>query len=474
MGELLVQALVPLREYSSTKKLMEGHSRKKIIEQTPPTTENYMDTHTEEHVATRLRQVRSEIDAVDQEILRMLNVRAKLSLEVGRIKRNTAETTGATFTSAAIFKPEREQQVLDNLAKHNSGPLPQEHVNIIWREIFSSSRALQRPQHVAYLGPEGTFSYFAGLEYLGKSVQMQPFSHFHEVFRAVYDGTCALGVVPLENSLEGTVGQCFDLFYNFDVFIQAELFLHINHNLLSLASTLAEVKKIYSHPQALAQCDAWLRAHTPGAELVPMQSTAAAARQAAAEKHSAAIGNAALAEMYPFHVLASSIESSADNWTRFVIISKKDTETAGPLPSKEKQSLEQQVQKQQHSNSLCQQTQEKEPQQGQQLTAQGQTQSQQKNMKTGGQKTSLLFTLIDKPGSLSAVLSTFAKHNINMRKLESRPLRLSGGECWRYVFFADVECNVLEEQYAPVLKVLREMCSSFRVLGAYPAALQHN
>ncbi len=423
---------------------MEGHSRKKIIEQTPPTTENYMDTHTEEHVATRLRQVRSEIDAVDQEILRMLNVRAKLSLEVGRIKRNTAETTGATFTSAAIFKPEREQQVLDNLARHNSGPLPQEHVNIIWREIFSSSRALQRPQHVAYLGPEGTFSYFAGLEYLGKSVQMQPFSHFHEVFRAVYDGTCALGVVPLENSLEGTVGQCFDLFYNFDVSIQAELFLHINHNLLSLASTLAEIKKIYSHPQALAQCDAWLRAHVPGAELVPMQSTAAAARQAATEKNAAAIGNAALAEMYPFHVLASSIESSADNWTRFVIISKKDTETAGPLPSKEKQTLEKQQQ------------------------------DQQQDMKTGGQKTSLLFTLIDKPGSLSAVLSTFAKHNINMRKLESRPLRLSGGECWRYVFFADVECNVLEEQYLPVLEVLREMCSSFRVLGAYPAALQHN
>ncbi len=385
----------------------------------------------QEDVDQRLHQVRSEIDAVDQALLNMLNKRAQLSLEVGSIKRCFAEKSGENFSSASIFKPEREQQVLENLAKHNAGPLPQAHINIIWREIFSSSRALQRPQHVAYLGPEGTFSYFAGLEYLGKSVQMQPFSHFHEVFHAVYHETCALGVVPLENSLEGTVGQCFDLFHSFDVSIQAELFLHINHNLLSLASTLAEVKKIYSHPQALAQCDAWLRTHAPGAELVPMQSTAAAARQAATEKHAAAIGNAALADMYPFHVLASSIESSTDNWTRFVIISKQDTASLRPtgMQKEESPSLD--------------------------------------------KKTSLLFTLIDKPGSLSAVLSTFAKYAINMRKLESRPLRLSGGECWRYVFFADVECDLHETKYTEVLQVLQEMCSSFRILGTYTAAVQY-
>ncbi len=384
----------------------------------------------EDATSQRLGQVRKEIDAVDQELLRMLNVRAQLSLEVGRIK---AASMGENFTSAAIFKPERERQVLEGLAKHNTGPLPTSHVHVIWREIFSSSRALQRPQQVAYLGPEGTFSYFAGLEYLGKSVHMLPFSHFHEVFHAVYEGTCGLGVVPLENSLEGTVGQCFDLFYNYDVSIEAELFLHINHNLLSLASTLAEVKKVYSHPQALAQCDTWLRTHLPWAELVPMQSTAAAASQAAKETHAAAVGNAALADMYPFQILASSIESSTDNWTRFVIIRRKENDNPLPLSQKTTDSTN-----------------------------------------TASQKTSLLFTLIDKPGTLSAVLSTFAQHDINMRKLESRPLRLSAGECWRYVFFADVECNLNEAKYAQALHVLREMCSSFRILGSYATAMQQH
>ncbi len=378
----------------------------------------------------RLGKVRQEIDAVDKELLRMLNVRAKLSLEVGSIKAASKPASQDTAQGKdIIFKPEREREVLDNLEKHNEGPLPQAHVNTIWREIFSSSRALQRPQQVAYLGPEGTFSYFAGLEYLGKSVQMQPFSHFHEVFKAVYDGTCGLGVVPLENSLEGTVGQCFDLFYNFDVSIQAELFMHISHNLLSNMQTLAEVTKIYSHPQALAQCDTWLRTHAPWAELVPMQSTAAAARQAAKETKTAAIGNSALVDMYPFNILASSIESNTDNWTRFVIISgqKATPKAAKATPS-------------------------------------------------GGlsKKTSLLFTLIDKPGSLSSVLSILAEHGINMRKLESRPLRLSGGECWRYVFFADVECDLHTVDFTAAVSRIREMCNSFRILGSYPAAMQNS
>ncbi len=374
----------------------------------------------------RLAKVRQEIDAVDKELLRMLNTRAKLSLEVGSIKAAAKNDDGS---GDGIFKPERERQVLKNLEKHNEGPLPHTHVCTIWREIFSSSRALQRPQQVAYLGPEGTFSYFAGLEYLGKSVQMQPFSHFHEVFRAVYDGTCALGVVPLENSLEGTVGQCFDLFYNFDVSIEAELFLHISHNLLSTTQNLREVTKIYSHPQALAQCDTWLRTHAPWAELVPMQSTAAAARQAAGEPKTAAIGNSALVDMYPFNILACSIESSADNWTRFVVISAQNAAKTLKIAKT--------------TDSLV------------------------------PKKTSILFTLIDKPGSLSSVLSIFAKYGINMRKLESRPLRLSGGECWRYVFFADVECDLQGADFAHAVEKIREMCNSLRILGSYPAALSY-
>ncbi len=374
----------------------------------------------------RLAKVRQEIDRVDQELLRMLNMRASLSLEVGSIKAAAkVQAQDKTDTGDIIFKPEREREVLENLEKHNGGPLPHTHVCTIWREIFSSSRALQRPQLVAYLGPEGTFSYFAGLEYLGKSVQMQAFSHFSDVFRSVYEGKCGLGVIPLENSLEGTVGQCFDLFYDFDVFIHAELFMHINHNLLSNAQNVKDVVKIYSHPQALAQCDTWLKAHVPWAELIPMPSTAAAARQVAQQSNGAVIGNAALAQMYPFNILASSIESSTDNWTRFVIIGKQKNDNAAQT--------------------------------------------------TLPQKSSLLFTLIDKPGSLSSVLSIFAEYGINMRKLESRPLRLSGGECWRYVFFADVECNLRANEYAEAVEKIRELCSSFRILGSYPLAAQrHN
>ncbi len=380
----------------------------------------------ENSLSEKLRHVRQEIDAVDQELLRMLNKRASLSLEVGRIK---AEESGvaACVRGGVIFKPEREREVLNLLAANNNGPLPQKHVDIIWREIFSSSRALQKPQQVAYLGPEGTFSYFAGLEYLGKSVDMCPFSNFHDLFRAVYDGRCELGVVPLENSLEGTVGQCFDLFYNFSVSIQAELLLHIRHSLLSHAKSLNDVTHVFSHPQALAQCDVWLRAHMPWAELVPAQSTAAAARKALEKESYAAIGNATLAELHSFAVLASSIESSVDNWTRFVIIARQD---APPLQGAAVQNTTSSVTK----------------------------------------KTSLLFTLVDKPGSLSSVLSAFAEHGVNMRKLESRPLRLSSGECWRYVFFADLECDLLEERHGALVQSIQKLCNSFRILGSYVAA----
>ncbi len=370
-----------------------------------------------DNINERLKEIRQEIDLVDSELLQILNKRATLSLEVGRIKAQDGGT---------IFKPAREREVLERLAKNNNGPLPHAHVRSIWREIFSSSRALQRPQKVAYLGPEGTFSYFAGMEYLGQSVELKPHANFHDIFYAVHGGECELGVVPLENSLQGTVGQCFDLFYNFEVSIQAELFLRINHALLSKASAFTEIKRIYSHPQPLAQCDVWLRANLPQAELVPVESTSAAARHAASDEHSAAIGHSALSDMFSLNILAGSIENSVDNWTRFVIISKADMDKKMALPE--------------HSSVA----------------------------ESGHKKTSLIFTLIDKPGSLSSMLGALAKSGINMRKLESRPLRLSSGECWRYVFFADVEDDITQEKHKELVQTLRELCNSFRVLGAYP------
>ncbi len=362
----------------------------------------------------RLQKIRQEINAVDEELLQILNKRATLSLEVGHIKAEQTDT---------IFKPSRERQVLDNLEHNNKGPLPSAHIRNIWREIFSSSRALQRPQKVAYLGPEGTFSYFAGVEYLGSSVEFSPYTNFHDIFNAVHKNECELGIVPLENSLQGTVGQCFDLFYNFEVFIHAEVFFHISHALLSKSSSLSHIKRIYSHSQPLTQCDNWLRINLPTAELIPVESTAIAAKRAEKDLESAAIGNIALANISDLNILAKAIENSTDNWTRFVIIAKEDNSLNLP--------------------TTCNNTQEHK-------------------------KTSILFTLTDKPGSLACVLASLAKNNVNMRKLESRPLHLSSGECWRYVFFADVEADLEQDNYDNLLQELREICNSFRILGSYP------
>ena len=369
----------------------------------------------------RLSAIRTEIDAVDQDLLSLFNRRAALSREVGHIK---ADVPGI------IFKPVREKEVLDSLAARNPGPLPEDHLRAIWREIFSSSRALQRPQNVAYLGPEGTFSYFAGVEYLGHAATFHPCNDLTQVFEEVSSGNCELGVVPLENSLQGTVGVSFDLFLKHDVFIQAELFSRISHCLLSNAPSLAAVRTVYSHPQPLAQCGGWLRAHLPNAGLVPVESTAAAAQRAAQpdQGHTAAIGHGKLADLMGLGILASRIEDEPGNWTRFVIIGPKVSGGQGGNKTQN-------------------------PQPGH----------------TGADKTSLLFTLPDKAGALSHVLDLLARNDINMRKLESRPLR---GQCWKYVFFADVESDLEDPRYANLLTKLHEACTSFRILGSYPMGPQ--
>lgn len=370
--------------------------------------------------AQRLSAIRGEIDRVDQELLALFNRRAALSLEVGQIKAHASDI---------IFKPLREREVLDGLAARNPGPLPEEHLRAIWREIFSSSRALQRPQNVAYLGPEGTFSYFAGVEYLGHAARFHPCADIAQVFEEVSAGRCELGVVPLENSLQGTVGVSFDLFLKHEVFIQAELFSRISHCLLSDAPSLAAVRTVYSHLQPLAQCGGWLRAHLPNAGLVPVESTAAAANRAAGQKDAAAIGHGKLADMLGLGVLARRIEDEPGNWTRFVII--------GATPARTPQG--------------------------------GVVPRPTPGGHSGADKTSLLFTLPDKSGALSTVLDLLAGHGINMRKLESRPLR---GQCWKYVFFADVESDLENPRHMRLLEQMREVCTSFRILGSYPTGPQ--
>ncbi len=355
---------------------------------------------------TRLAAIRGEIDAIDRELLSLLNQRAERSLEVGAIK---------APDQAPVFRPVREKALMEKLLAANPGPLPQEHLRAVYREILASSRALQRPQRVAYLGPEGTFSHMAGMEFFGSSLDYAPMAQLPAIFEAVAHRSCQLGIVPLENSLHGTVGQSMDLFSRHEVFIQAEWYSRIRHSLLSKEQSLAAVKVVYSHPQALGQCAAWLLRHLPQARQVSLESTAAAAHKAAEEAGAAAVAHEALAPRLSLAVLMRGIEDSPDNWTRFCAIGPTPAETAG------------------------------------------------------ADKTSVLFSVTDRPGSLAAVLRCFAERGINLLKLESRPMP---AERWKYIFFADLACDPAQPGAAQALEAARAHCHSLRILGAYPAGQQ--
>lgn len=357
---------------------------------------------TENHDIPDLGELRENIDRIDKQIVDLLNRRAEVSLGVGRYKAAHGEP---------IYKPFREQEVLNKIADSSPGPLPDKHLRTIYREIMSSSRHLQRPERVVYLGPEGTFSYFAAIEHMGSAAALTPKNNFEEIFRAVAEEGAELGVIPLENSIEGTVGQVVDLFMKYKVYIQAEVFSRISHCLISNAEKAEDVEVVYSHPQPLGQCRDWLRTHLRDVPTIPMESTAEAAKVVAGKKAAAVIGHIKLADLHGMNVLAQSIEDIPDNWTRFLII--------GASPSKEGRR----------------------------------------------DKTTLLFTLPDKPGALARVLTTIAHQSINMTKLESRPFR---GEKWKYVFFTDLECDLGKAKYEEVLEDIRQQCHTLRVLGTYP------
>lgn len=350
--------------------------------------------------------LRGRIDELDRMIVDLLNKRAGVSLEVGRIKAGGEEP---------VFRPFREKEVLDRLESMNPGPLPPQHLRAIYREIMSSSRRLQRPDRVVYLGPEGTFTHFAAQMHLGQSSELVPAANIEEIFQAVSVGDAALGVIPLENSQKGTVGQTVDLFMQYPVFVQAEIYSPISHCLLGNAARLKEITEVRSHPKALEQCAAWLKAHLPQARLVPDNSTAAAAQGASENATVAAVGHVGLARRYGLTVLARRLEDLPDNWTRFVVIGSTPSETSGR------------------------------------------------------DKTSILFTTPDRPGALVEVLGSLAGEAVNLTKLESRPYR---GEKWKYVFFADLECDLASDEYASLLADLKAKCNTLKVLGSYPAGTQ--
>ncbi|SFD07662.1 chorismate mutase [Thiohalospira halophila DSM 15071] len=351
---------------------------------------------------------RQRIDAIDAELQALLNERARLAGEIAEIKR--AEGVG----EAGFYRPEREAQVLRSVRERNQGPLPDDEVVRLFREIMSACLALERPLTVAFLGPEGTFTEAALDRHFGQSVARAPMGSIGEVFREVEAGTAHYGVVPVENSTEGVVTHTLDRFVRSPLAICGEVVLRIHQQLLARpGADLAGIQRVYSHQQSLAQCREWLDTHLPEAERVAMASNAEAARQAADEEGAAAIAAAAAADHYELAVLAANIEDEPDNTTRFLVIGPEE---AGP---------------------------------------------------SGADKTTLVVSGRNRSGTLQALLAPVAAHGLNLTRVESRPSRQA---VWEYLFFLDIEGHRQDPAVAAALAELEAEASFYRILGSYPQA----
>lgn len=362
-----------------------------------------LETELETMAKKDIVSYRNKIDRVDQQILKLLSERGKYVVEIGKIKK----AMGSSF-----HVPERETKLLDSLKKANKGPYSNEAVETIYREVLSASLALESPLKVAFLGPEATFTHLAGIKKFGLSAKFQPQASIAKVFQEVSMGKANYGVVPIENSTEGVVSYTLDLLVEFPLKICGELKLPIIHNLLSNTKSLKEVKKVYSHPQALAQCRVWLDSHLPGVKTVEVASTAKAAEIASKEKGAAAIDSDYAASHYHLGILAKHIEDLSNNFTRFVVIAKND---CGP---------------------------------------------------TGHDKTSVMFSAKDEVGILHKLLSPIAKEKINLTKIESRPLK---GRAWEYIFFVDLDGHRENPKVKRALERMSKGCAFIKILGSYPS-----
>jgi chorismate mutase/prephenate dehydratase len=354
-----------------------------------------------------LEDLRTRIDDIDARLLALISERAKLAAEVARVKGQHLDNNG-------FYRPEREAQVLRSIIEKNEGPLSEEEMARLFREIMSACLALEQVLNIAYLGPEGTFTQSAALKHFGHSVTTTALASIDQVFREVESGACQYGVVPVENSIEGVVNHTLDMLINSALLICGEVELRIHHHLLSNEDDIKKVNKIYSHQQSLAQCRGWLDTQLLQAERIAVNSNAEAARLASEEISTAAIAGEIASDYYNLPILVSNIEDEPDNTTRFLIIGRHDT-----LPS-------------------------------------------------GTDKTSLLFSTPNKPGALHDMLACFAENNVSMTRIESRPSRQS---MWDYVFFVDVEGHAKDEQVAAALEKLKENAAMVKLLGSYPQAV---
>ena len=350
-----------------------------------------------------LDDIRQQIDAIDRELLDLLSRRADLVHEVGVVKKRDG---------LQIYAPEREEALLRRLVEMNRGRLPERSIRAIYREIMSAALALEDDLKIAYLGPEGTWTHQAAIKKFGHSVDYAPQPNFADVFDQVARRKASYGVVPIENSTEGAVSHTLDLFVDSPLHICAQILLRIENGLMS-AIPRGEIRTLYSHPQVFGQCRSWLLKNFPDADLVEVSSTTKAAQLARdkAADGAAALGGSLAAEMYGLTLLEESIQDSATNTTRFLVIGEK---TCPP---------------------------------------------------TGNDRTSILFAIHDRPGSLVKTLQAFEHFQINMSKIESRP---SKRKDWEYVFYVDLAGHVDDRKVADALEELRHHCSLVKVLGSYP------
>jgi chorismate mutase/prephenate dehydratase len=356
-----------------------------------------------------LNSIRQRIDEVDEQIQQLINERARFAQQVGISK-------GELAAAVDYYRPEREADVLRRVLERNNGPLRDEEMLRLFREIMSACLAQQEPLKIGYLGPEGTFTQTAVYKHFGHSVRALPFGTIDEVFQEVESGVADFGVVPIENSTEGTVNNTLDMFLSSPLKIGGEIELRIEQHLLGRFDRLDKIERVCAHQQALAQCRAWLREYLPNVELIGVSSNAVGARRARDEAGTAAIGSDTAAEVYDLKIMVNNIEDRADNATRFLVI-------------------------------------------GRQLLA-----------ASGKDKTSIMVSTSDTTGAgvLHNLLQPLAKHQVNITRIESRPSRRKN---WDYVFFLDLDGHAAEAPLSDALGELQDISSLFRVLGAYPQAI---
>ena len=344
---------------------------------------------------------RKAIDKLDAKIVRLLNERTQHVLEIGAIKFKAGEE---------IYAPHRELAVLQRVCRLNKGPITNDAIRAIYREVMSSALSLQKTMRIAYLGPEATFTHQAAIRRFGSSLRYGPQKTITDVFAEVSKNRADYGVVPIENSTEGVVTHTLDMFVDSDLKIVSQIVLRVQHCLLTNARK-TQIKKLFAHPQALAQCRAWVQNNLPRVEIIETSSNARSAELASTEGDTAAIAGLLAAEKYGLRVVEYDIQDNAANATRFLVLGRQ-----------------------------C-------------------------SPPTGRDRTSLMISLVDKVGALHRALAAFRRYRLNMTKIESRP---SKRKAWEYFFFIDCDGHVSDHKVAKAVAELEQQCSFVKVLGSYP------